>query len=135
MTKKRIAVSTDYDPVNPPHYQRGPEVAIYTCNTYGHPMKLLRSTIQRAGKLWIAIHCIDIVAAMPDYCLAQAVRYIWRVAWGGKVGEDDKVDIQKAVWYLTHWLESYEPPLNTACVAYDKDKPEVDISIQHCYTD
>lgn len=65
----------DYDPVNPPHYQTGP------------------------------VACIELVRAIDDYRLAQALRYIYRVAYGGKNGEDPKVDVRKAIWYLQDYIE------------------------------
>lgn len=64
---------------NPPHYN-------------GHP----------AG-----IQAIDVIRHATNYNLGTALKYIWRVMWGGK--GDDRQDIQKAIWYLTDWLDAAEP--------------------------
>lgn len=82
-----------YDPVNPPHYKRGPVLTI----DIGERITQGKSKIQHN------LQCIEVVRYIPDFRLAQAIRYIWRVAFGGKMGEDDQVDIDKAIWYLTDW--------------------------------
>jgi hypothetical protein len=51
---------------------------------------------------------------IKDPRLATALRYLWRVAFGGKKDpkftgtqrEQDEIDIGKAVWYLQDWLEN-----------------------------
>lgn len=73
------------DWVNPPHYRRGPKLKI-------------------ADGVWKMVECIDVVRAIPDYRLANAIRYIWRVAFGGKW--NDREDIEKAVWYLNDFLDN-----------------------------
>lgn len=66
------------DWINPAHYRRGPTVD---------------------GK---AVECIQIVRGISDFRLANAMKYIWRVAFGGKL--DNKEDISKAVWYLSDYI-------------------------------
>lgn len=64
------------DMVNhPPHYTRGP-----------------------------GIECIQVVRHIRDMRLANAVKYTWRVAFGGK--NDNAEDIKKAIWYLNDYLEN-----------------------------
>jgi hypothetical protein len=64
-----------HDMVNhPPHYTRGP-----------------------------AIECIEVVRHITDFRLANAMKYIWRVAFGGK--DNDNEDIDKAIWYLQDYLD------------------------------
>lgn len=73
------------DMVNhPPHYSRGPTIKI--------------------GSKAIVITCIQVMRWIKDARLATAFKYIWRVAFGGK--ENDREDIQKAIWYLNDWLEN-----------------------------
>lgn len=73
------------DMVNhPPHYSRGPIV------DYGSKAKV--------------IECIHVIRWIKDMRLATAVKYIWRVAFGGK--ENDREDIEKAIWYLNDWLDN-----------------------------
>lgn len=48
------------------------------------------------------IECIHVIRWIKDMRLATAVKYIWRVAFGGK--ENDREDIEKAIWYLKDWL-------------------------------
>jgi hypothetical protein len=71
------------DMVNhPPHYRRGPLVEI-------------------DGDHY-EIEAIDVIRWIRDARLANAMKYIWRVNFGGKA--DNVQDIQKAIWYLTDWL-------------------------------
>jgi hypothetical protein len=77
------------DPVNPAHYKRGP--VFNFIGPDGKPMK---------GE----IEAIDVIRCIPDARLANAMKYIWRVGFGGK--EDDAVDIEKAVWYLNDYLRN-----------------------------
>lgn len=44
------------------------------------------------------IECIDVIEDNPFYNLAAAMKYLWRVSWGGKF--DDLEDLEKAVWYV-----------------------------------
>ena len=75
------------DMVNhPPHYSRGP-------------------LVNSLGKAERFIECIEIIRWIKDMRLATAMKYIWRVAFGGKEGVDPREDIKKAIWYLNDWLE------------------------------
>lgn len=49
------------------------------------------------------IEAIEVIRYIRDARLANAVRYIWRVSWAGKWNSHE--DIQKAIWYLTDYLE------------------------------
>lgn len=44
------------------------------------------------------IECIDVIEDSPSYNLGTAIKYIWRVNWGGK--DNDLQDLMKAKWYL-----------------------------------
>ena len=44
------------------------------------------------------IECIDVIEDIENFNLAQTIRYVWRVAFGGKW--DSVEDIDKAPWYL-----------------------------------
>jgi hypothetical protein len=50
------------------------------------------------------IECITVTEHM-GFCLGNAIKYIWRVAFGGKDGNDPAQDLRKAVWYLTREIE------------------------------
>lgn len=99
-----------YDAVSPPHYQRGPVVK----GDIGS-----RVTMGR-GDWEYAIQCIDVMRAIQDPRLATALKYIWRVAFGGKSepwdsrtpAEVDARDINSAIWYLQDYLNN--PPQATA---------------------
>mgnify|MGYP001439449865 CR=1 FL=1 len=67
--------ATEADPVNPSHYRRGP------------------------------VECITVTREIHDFRLASAMKYLWRTSFGGKIGEDEKQDIRKAIWYLQDYLE------------------------------
>jgi len=74
------------DMVNHPrHYTRGPTVTCPECN-----------------HSWV-LECINVVRYIRDFRLATAVKYLWRVAFGGKF--DDSEDVSKAIWYETDYLE------------------------------
>lgn len=49
------------------------------------------------------IEAIDVLEHVQDYRLGTAMKYIWRVAFGGK--ENNRQDIEKSIWYLNRWLE------------------------------
>ena len=68
--------------VNPAHYKRGPVIDIAG---YRHQLE-----------------AIEVIRHIRDARLANALKYVWRVAFGGK--SDDRADISKAAWYLTDWL-------------------------------
>jgi hypothetical protein len=72
-------MTTMSDPVNPRHYKRGP---------------LVRG---------VRVEAIDVTREVPDFRLGNAMKYIWRVGFGGK--DNNIEDIKKAVWYLNDWLE------------------------------
>lgn len=75
------------DMVNHPgHYTRGPSVWIEESHTRLH------------------IECIEVIRHITDMRLANAMKYIWRVAFGGK--DNDEQDIEKAIWYLRDWLDN-----------------------------
>lgn len=48
------------------------------------------------------IEAIEVIRHATDYNLGAALKYIWRVMWGGK--GNDVEDIQKSMWYLNDWL-------------------------------
>lgn len=50
--------------------------------------------------------CIEVIRWIKDPRLFTAMKYIWRVAFGGKNGVDPKEDIKKAIWYLNDYLEN-----------------------------
>lgn len=85
--EKEVPV-TEEDWVNPQHYKRGPKVSFSVGRQ--HQTRTLE--------------CIEVVRAVPDYRLGNAIRYIWRVAFGGKW--NNREDILKAIWYLTDFLEN-----------------------------
>jgi hypothetical protein len=57
------------DPINPPHYQQHPS----------------------------GVECIEIAEHL-NYCLGNAVKYIWRA---GLKSNNPQEDLQKAIWYLS----------------------------------
>ena len=82
------------DMVNhPSHYisDRGPKVVLDKVVSKIH-----------GGVYWV--ECIDIIRHIKDPRLFTAMKYIWRVAFGGK-GDDDE-DIRKAIFYLNDWREN-----------------------------
>ena len=79
------------DMVNhPSHYTRGPSIEV----------SLGYDGIKSITRV---VECIEVIRHIKDMRLATAMKYIWRVAFGGKI--DDREDIQKAIWYLTDWLD------------------------------
>lgn len=44
------------------------------------------------------IECITIIEENPFLNLGNAMKYLWRVSWGGK--GDDREDLEKAIWYI-----------------------------------
>jgi hypothetical protein len=68
------------DMVNrPEHYRRGPKIGDRT------------------------LEAIEVVRYIRDSRLANAQRYLWRIAFGGKL--DSAEDAQKLIWYINDWLE------------------------------
>jgi hypothetical protein len=92
---------------HPDHYTRGPTV---TCPSCGHS--------------WV-LECIAVIRWIRDMRLANAVKYAWRVAFGGKPGTDDREDIKKGAWYLTDWLDNPVPaPTPVAVLTVDSKMSE-----------
>ena len=52
------------------------------------------------------IEAIEVLRHATDFDLGQAMRYLWRVMWGGKW--DSAEDVAKAVWYCQDWLKKRE---------------------------
>lgn len=77
---------------HPPHYTRGPAIHIGTSWFTDKPRPIHR-----------VLECIEVIRHVKDMRLANALKYTWRVAFGGK--ENDREDIKKAIWYLNDWLE------------------------------
>lgn len=97
-------VGYEPDMVNhPPHYTRGPLIKIADCDTFGAPRNWAHNVSQRGDALYLQVECIDIIRHVQEPRLFTAMKYIWRVAFGGKA--KDREDIDKARWYLTDWLE------------------------------
>lgn len=92
------------DMVNhPPHYTRGPIVTFEVPNLPfdGQPMPPM--TVERA------LECIEVIRYIDDMRLATAIKYLWRIAFGGKF--DNAEDAKKAIWYINDYLEH---PVDTA---------------------
>lgn len=51
------------------------------------------------------IECIDVVEAMT-FNLGNSVKYVWRVAFGGK--GNDIEDLRKAIWYIEREIQGME---------------------------
>lgn len=95
---------------HPDHYTRGPNIAQQHYPDCHHPRLRM-------------LECIEVIRWIGDMRLANAVRYIWRVAFGGK--ENDRQDIEKAIWYLKDWLQN---PLEDSGESQD-DRPPMDSSV------
>ena len=92
--KSKPRLREEVDMVNhPPHY-RGPTIT----------KEDLSNVAGEKAVSTFSIDCIDVIRHIPDMRLANAMKYIWRVAFGGK--DNDHEDIKKAVWYLNDWLEN-----------------------------
>ncbi len=52
------------------------------------------------------IECINVIEDCKSVRLANVLKYIWRVCWGGK--SDDLSDLKKAKWYLEREIEVRE---------------------------
>jgi hypothetical protein len=97
-----------YDPVNPPHYARGPMIHI----DIGE--KITKGIKQIAHPL----HCIDVMRHIKDPRLATAFKYLWRVAFGGKREPGDTRDqraidirdLESAIWYLQDYIDNPTQP-------------------------
>lgn len=51
------------------------------------------------------LECIEVTEHM-NFALGNAVKYIWRVSFGGK--SDDVEDLKKARWYIDREIERRE---------------------------
>ena len=69
-----------------------------------HPQHYTRGPVVIRGPLGYRIECIEVIRHIADMRLANAMKYIWRVAFGGKA--NDREDIEKAIWYLQDWLNN-----------------------------
>ena len=107
------------DMVNHPQHYRGPTIEIATIGIdkkavddsgvsakykNGEGWSWLKPPKSIGQKVFLRIECIDVIRHVKDMRLANAMKYIWRVAFGGK--RNDQQDIQKAIWYLNDWLEN-----------------------------
>ena len=100
--KQFVSNANAYDSVNPPHYRRGPLLRI----DIGEQITKGISTVHHT------VSCIEVMRHITDPRLATALRYLWRVAFGGKRDpketeqgrQKDVEDIEKAIWYLRDWV-------------------------------
>lgn len=76
---------------HPAHYTRGPTITWKNITAGGKPLTAV-------------IECIQVIRHIRDLRLATSMKYIWRVAFGGKA--NDREDIEKAIWYLQDWLDN-----------------------------
>ena len=51
------------------------------------------------------IECIDIVEHM-NFCLGNAIKYIWRA----ELKEDKEEDLKKAIWYIEREIKRLKQP-------------------------
>lgn len=65
----------------------------------------------RDGAPMRRLECIDVARLLP-FDLGCAVKYLWRA--GRKSGENWRVELGKARWYLRDWVESWRtrPPMD-----------------------
>jgi hypothetical protein len=82
---------------HPAHYsENGPRIKVFAQGAYEPTERVLE--------------CIEVIRWITDGRLFDAMKYIWRVAFGGKAYQDmtlkesKRKDIEKAVWYLKDWL-------------------------------
>ena len=68
--------STGADPVDPPHYKRHPN----------------------------GLEAIEVCEHLP-FNLGNAMKYLWRVGFGGKEGSDCSDDLRKAIWYIEREID------------------------------
>lgn len=89
---------TDEDLINPAHYKRGPKIKVLQHGSWEPVERMLE--------------CIEVIRWITDGRLFNAMKYIWRVAFGGKayqgmtLEKSMRKDIEKAQWYLTDWLDN-----------------------------
>lgn len=93
------------DMVNhPPHYNSGVFIELGPCDTYGQIQGFCRSTMQLDGKLYFDVEAIQVMRLLNDPRLFDAMKYLWRVGFGGK--GNDAEDIGKAIFYLQDYLDN-----------------------------
>lgn len=63
------------------------------------------------------IEAIEVLRHSTNYDLGQAMKYIWRVMWGGKW--DRVEDIEKAIWYLQDWIALQDKPKKKSRTVFD----------------
>ena len=73
---------------SPSHYRRGPRLSM---------------TTKDDEPLEHSLEAIEVIRWIRDARLANAMRYLWRVSFGGKWNNNE--DIRKAIWYLNDYLE------------------------------
>ena len=56
------------------------------------------------------VECIDVIEENPFPNLANAMRYLWRVSWGGKF--NDLEDLEKAKWYVEREISRRRKKIN-----------------------
>ena len=84
------------DWVNPDHYKRGPAIDGRT------------------------VEAIEVIRHIRDSRLANAQRYLWRIAFGGKWNNAE--DAQKIIWYLNDYLNHpIDEPRHTSGVGDTTD--------------
>lgn len=84
-------MTASVDMVNsPPHYTRGPKI-ITTCPNCEH-------------KFSFVLECIQVIRWIRDFRLATAIKYLWRVGFGGKF--DDTEDVAKSIWYCQDYVDN-----------------------------
>ena len=52
------------------------------------------------------IEAIEVLEHVQDYRLGTAMKYLWRIAFGGK--HDSVEDAKKAMWYIQRWLDKHD---------------------------
>lgn len=87
----------EYSHVGQVSYRRDDDLVNHPPHYTGHPK---------------GIECIDVIEDAPTLCLGTAMKYIWRVSWGGK--ENDLQDLRKSVWYLEREIARREGKANDA---------------------
>jgi len=68
------------DPINPDYYKQNPS----------------------------GVECLAVARHLP-FCLGSAMKYIWRVGFGGKPGADPIQDLQKAIRYIQEEIDLRQP--------------------------
>lgn len=96
---KNASVET---PINPLHYKNG-------VSDIGKIYLILMGV---SGAMLQEPECINAIEKLDaigwDYCLCNAVKYLWRLGQKG----DIKIDAGKAVWYMQRFIDSNRRPLS-----------------------